>query len=151
MDHMRISGTEPSSVILSQIMKFEKLQSDDPIVPCDDPKGPKQAEAKRDGVRNPQNYNFKQFLKSLWRWEPDRMSIFFFSPPSHLCAVTYITEISLHQPLNNQSCYTLCCVYTSGLYEYYIPACMYVNRQYRATSSGTKIRTIVTKVKEATQ
>ena len=27
---MRISGTEPSSVILSQTMKFKKLKSDDP-------------------------------------------------------------------------------------------------------------------------
>ena len=54
MDHMRISGTEPSSVILSQIMKFKKLKSDDRKVP-------KQAEAKRDGVINPQNYNFSQF------------------------------------------------------------------------------------------
>ena len=54
MYHMRISGTEPSSVILSQTMKLEKLKSDDPKVP-------KQAEAKRDGVINPQNYNFKQF------------------------------------------------------------------------------------------
>ena len=27
----------------------------------DDPKVPKQAEAKRDGVINPQNYNFNQF------------------------------------------------------------------------------------------
>ena len=49
---MRISGT--SSVILNQTMKFKKLKSDDPIVP-------KQVEAKRDGVINPQNYNFNQF------------------------------------------------------------------------------------------
>ena len=42
---MRISGTEPSSVILSQTMKFKKLKSDDPKVP-------KQAEAKRDSVTN---------------------------------------------------------------------------------------------------
>ena len=28
-----------------------------------DPKVPKQAEAKRDGVINPQNYNFNQFYK----------------------------------------------------------------------------------------
>ena len=49
---MRISGTEPSSVILSQIMQFEKLKSDDPNML-------KQAEAKRDGVINPQNYNYK--------------------------------------------------------------------------------------------
>ena len=51
---MCISGNEPSSVILSQTMSFKKLQSDDPKVP-------KQAEAKRDGVINPQNYNFNQF------------------------------------------------------------------------------------------
>ena len=44
---MRISGNEPSSVILRQNV---------------DPKVPKQAEAKRDGVINPQNYNFNQFI-----------------------------------------------------------------------------------------
>ena len=54
MDHMRISGTEPSSVILSQTMKFKKLKSYDR-------KLPKQAEVKRDGVINPQNYNFSQY------------------------------------------------------------------------------------------
>ena len=47
MDHMRISGTEPSSVILIQkvyvISKYER----------DVQKVPKQAEAKRDGVINP--------------------------------------------------------------------------------------------------
>ena len=58
MDHVRISGTEPSSVILSRTMKFKKLKSDDPKVP-------KQAEAKRDGVINPQNYNFKTFWVRL--------------------------------------------------------------------------------------
>ena len=52
---MRISGTEPSSVILSQTMKFKKLEESDA------PKVPKQAEAKRDGVINPHNYNFNQF------------------------------------------------------------------------------------------
>ena len=35
-------------------------------------------------------------------WEPDRMSNFFFSPPAHLCTVTYMTEISLIVTLNNQ-------------------------------------------------
>ena len=40
---MRISGTEPSSVILSQTIKFNKLKSDDLKVS-------KQAEAKRDSV-----------------------------------------------------------------------------------------------------
>ena len=54
MDHMRISGTEPSSVILSQRKQFKKLKSDAQIVP-------KQAKAKRDGVINPQNYNLNQF------------------------------------------------------------------------------------------
>ena len=55
MDHMRISGNEPSSVILSQTVKtIKKLKSDDPKVP-------KQAETKGDGVINPQNYNFDQF------------------------------------------------------------------------------------------
>ena len=43
MDHMRISGTEPSSVILSQTIDFKKLKSDDLKVS-------KQAEATRDGV-----------------------------------------------------------------------------------------------------
>ena len=33
MDHMSISGTEPSSVILNQTMKFKKLKSDDQKVP----------------------------------------------------------------------------------------------------------------------
>ena len=33
MDHMRISGTEPSSVILSKTMKFQKLKSNDQKVP----------------------------------------------------------------------------------------------------------------------
>ena len=32
MDHMRISGTEPMSVILSQIKYFEKLKIDSPQV-----------------------------------------------------------------------------------------------------------------------
>ena len=35
-------------------------------------------------------------------WEPDRRSNFFFIPPAHLCAVTYMTEISLIVTLNNQ-------------------------------------------------
>ena len=48
---MRISGIKPSSVILSQTMYFRKLNSKNPKVP-------KQAQAKRDGVINPQNYNF---------------------------------------------------------------------------------------------
>ena len=53
MDHMRISGTEPSSVILSQTKVVQKLKSDVPKVQ-------NQAKAKWDGVINPQNYNFSQ-------------------------------------------------------------------------------------------
>ena len=41
--------------------------------------------------------------KCLWRWEPGRRSNFFFVPPAHLYAVTYITEISLHVTLSKQS------------------------------------------------
>ena len=55
MDHTHISGTEPSPVILSQKCNFQKLKRDVPNVP-------KQAETKRDGVINRQNYNFKQFF-----------------------------------------------------------------------------------------
>ena len=50
---MRISGTEPSSVILSQKSIF-KSWKDVLNVPIP-------AEAKREGVINPQNYNFNQF------------------------------------------------------------------------------------------
>ena len=53
MDHMRNSGTEPSSVILSQINEFKILE----VVP----KVPKQCNAKRYGVINPQYYNFNEF------------------------------------------------------------------------------------------
>ena len=49
---------------------------------------------KRTSLKNP--------TKCLWRWEPDRRSNFFFSPTAHLCAVTYMTEISLIVTLNNQ-------------------------------------------------
>ena len=54
MDQMRISGTEPSSVILLPNKVVQKLKSDAPKVPI-------QAKAKRDCVINPQNYNFSQF------------------------------------------------------------------------------------------
>ena len=36
-------------------------------------------------------------------WESDRRYNFFFSPPAHLCAVTYITEKALHVMLSNYS------------------------------------------------
>ena len=53
MDHMRILGNQPSSVILihTVVSNLENI----------DPKVPTQAEAKRDGVINAQNYNFNQF------------------------------------------------------------------------------------------
>ena len=51
---MRISGTEPLLVILSQTCSIKKLNSNDQKVSL-------QAEAKRDGVINPQSYNFSQF------------------------------------------------------------------------------------------
>ena len=51
VDHMRISGTEPLSVILSQKKYFQKLERDVPNVP-------KQAEAKRDGVIIPTKLQF---------------------------------------------------------------------------------------------
>ena len=41
--------------LISQKKKIKKLKSDDPKVP-------KQAEAKRDGVINPQNDNFNQLI-----------------------------------------------------------------------------------------
>ena len=53
-DYNCISGTEPSSVILSQTKSSQNLKSDIQ-------KDPKQVKAKRDGVMNPQNYNFNQF------------------------------------------------------------------------------------------
>ena len=55
---MRISGTEYSSVILSQTKKFKTLKNEAK-------KLPKQAKAKRDGVKNPQNYNFNQLISML--------------------------------------------------------------------------------------
>ena len=51
---MRSSCTEPLSVILGQTEQFQKLKTNAPKVP-------KQAEAKRDGETNPQNYYFSQF------------------------------------------------------------------------------------------
>ena len=64
MHHMRISGTEPSSVILSQTKLFKKMKSDAPKVP-------KEAKAKRDGKINnitiSINFNSENFdaLKTL--------------------------------------------------------------------------------------
>ena len=54
MDYMRISGNEPSSVILSQTKLVQTLK----IIAR---KCQNQAKAKMDGVINQQNYNFSQF------------------------------------------------------------------------------------------
>ena len=51
---MRILGIEPSSVILSQRKSLKKLKNNAKKVPKED-------EAKRDSIINPQNYNFNQF------------------------------------------------------------------------------------------
>ena len=40
--------------------------------------------------------HIKEHFAIYMAWRPDRRSTFFFSPPEHLCAVTYITEISLN-------------------------------------------------------
>ena len=53
---MRISGTVPSSVILSQTKQLQKFENEIPKVP-------KQAKAKRDGVINSQNNNFINLIK----------------------------------------------------------------------------------------
>ena len=50
---MRIPGIEPSSVILGKKEWSSKVKNSGPKVP-------KQAEAKRDGVINPQNYNLNE-------------------------------------------------------------------------------------------
>ena len=52
MDHMHISGNEPSSVILGK--KSLKVKNSGPKVP-------KQAKVKRDSVINPQNHNLNEF------------------------------------------------------------------------------------------
>ena len=51
---MHISGTDPSLVILSQRKKFKKLK-------MYAKKAPKQGNARRDGVINPQNYHLNEF------------------------------------------------------------------------------------------
>ena len=51
---MRISGNEPSSVILSQKCIFKNWKEMSRTYQ-------KQAEVKRDGVINPQKYNLEQF------------------------------------------------------------------------------------------
>ena len=50
---MRISGTEPSSVILSQTMLLKKVKSD--AKKCKN-----KVKARRGGVINPQNDNFNK-------------------------------------------------------------------------------------------
>ena len=57
---MRISVTEPSSVILSQTKYYKKLKSDAQKVP-------KQAKSKRDGVINPQNYILNRIITEKFK------------------------------------------------------------------------------------
>ena len=52
---MRISGNKPSSLILRLTQYFQKLKMT--ARTCQ-----KQAETKRDGLINPQNYNFKTIM-----------------------------------------------------------------------------------------
>ena len=54
MDNLRISGNESSTVIHSQTKWYQTFR-------MMSRKYQKPAEAKRDGVINPQNYNFNQF------------------------------------------------------------------------------------------
>ena len=44
----------------------------------------------------------KRTLRNVYGVGGPTVGFFFFSPPAHLCAVTYITEISLIETLNNQ-------------------------------------------------
>ena len=61
----------------------------------------------------------KNPTKCLWRWEPDRRSNFFFSPPAHLCAVTYMTEILTIVTLNNQFTHSLSfCSVAGAIFEH---------------------------------
>ena len=87
---MPISGNDPSSVILSQTQYFQKLKRDVPNVP-------KQAEAKRDGVINPQNYNFNtEIFDALIRYEStevDRRTWLHVSSGTH----HWSTSIDTHQ------------------------------------------------------
>ena len=58
MDHMRLSGIEPSSVILSQRNKLKRLKNNVPKVP-------KEAKAKRDITRyHKLCQTFGKFLRS---------------------------------------------------------------------------------------
>ena len=56
MDHISNSATETSSLILYTNEMFQKMNSEAPKVT-------KQAESKRDGVINQQNYNFNIIFK----------------------------------------------------------------------------------------
>ena len=49
------------------------------------------------------DWHVKEPYEMSMAWEPDRRSNSFFSPPAHLCAVTYMTEIPLIVTLNNHS------------------------------------------------
>ena len=53
----------------------------------------------------------KQPYEMSMAWEPDRRFNFFFNPPAHICAVTYMTEISFNVTLNNHiHSFTICSI-----------------------------------------
>ena len=54
------------------------------------------------------DWHVKEPYEMSMAWEPDRRSNSFFSPPAHLCAVTYMTEISLIVTLNNRFTHYSC-------------------------------------------
>ena len=71
MDHMRISGNEPSSVILLPNKVVQKLKSGATKVP-------NQAEAKRDGVINPKNKQFISLFVRFFRFKMGDFELFAF-------------------------------------------------------------------------
>ena len=72
----------------------------------------------------------------LWRMEPDRRFSFFFSPHAHLCAVTYITDTSLHVTLRNQSS-SFQFLSSYKLISVYIMFCFYMNHRKKNQRTDT--------------
>ena len=57
-------------------------------------------------IMRPFSLNILTWLhtKCLWRWEPDHRSNFY-SPPSYLCAVTYVSDCDVKQQIHLDSPY----------------------------------------------
>ena len=88
---MRILGTKPSSVILSQTKKFQKLKSG--VL-----KVPKQSEAKIDGVINPQIQSIftRKMLMLSKRYESteiDRITWLHVPSGTHWSTSSYIHQV----------------------------------------------------------